>query len=262
LLGRRPEPGHHLDPHGEVAVTLPECVPVLLREHRRRHEHQRLLAVQRHREGGPDRDLCLAEADIAADEPVHRPRRLEVLLDSLDRALLVFGLAVRETGLESLEPLVFELERLALGLLAPRIEGEQLAGQLAEAGAGAALQVLPRLAPELRERGRTAVGADVARHLPDLLVRYVEAVLAAERQQQVVAGDSGDLLRLEGLEAADTMVLVDDVVARPQVREALQRAPDRRRPAKPLSEDLRVRKQDEAELTPDEASPRRCDREE
>jgi len=79
---------------------------VLLREHGRRHEHQRLLAVDGDREGGPNGNLRLAETDVSADEPVHRARRLEVLLDRLDRPLLVLGLPVRELGLEALEPLV------------------------------------------------------------------------------------------------------------------------------------------------------------
>ncbi len=60
-------------------------------------------------ERGAQRDLGLAEADVAADEPVHRTRRLEILLDRLDRARLVFGLAVRELGLEPLDPLVVDV---------------------------------------------------------------------------------------------------------------------------------------------------------
>ncbi len=80
---------------------------MLLREDGRRHEHQRLLAVQRGGEGGPDRDLRLAEADVAADEAVHRAGCFEVLFHGLDRGRLVGGLAVGELGLEPLEP-VFE----------------------------------------------------------------------------------------------------------------------------------------------------------
>ena len=94
----------------EVAVAVAEGVPVLLGEDRRRAEHEHLLAVDGDREGGADRDLRLAEADVAADEPVHRPAGLEVLLDRLDRARLVVGLAVRERRLEPLEPLVREIE--------------------------------------------------------------------------------------------------------------------------------------------------------
>ena len=170
----------HLDPDREVAVALAEGVPVLLREDRRRDEHQRLLAVDRDREGGAHRDLGLAEADVAADEPVHRARRLEVLLHGLDRRALVLGLAVRELGLEPLEPVVREVVGDARRLLAPRVEREQLAGELADALAGAGLEPLPGLAAELRERGRLRVGADVARDLADLLVRDVEPVVAAE----------------------------------------------------------------------------------
>ena len=66
------------------------------------------------RERGADRDLGLAEADVAADEPVHRPRRLEVLLHRLDRVLLIRRLAIRERRLELLQPLVVQVVRDAL----------------------------------------------------------------------------------------------------------------------------------------------------
>ena len=243
-LGRLAEARDHLDPHREVAVALAERVPVLLREHRRRHEHQHLLAGDGDRERGAQRDLGLAEADVAADEPVHRARRLEVLLDRLDRARLVLGLAVRELRLEPLDPLLLDVVGDAGPRLALRVELQQLAGHLAQVLAGAGLEVVPGLAAELRERGRVRVGADVARDLADLLVRDEDAVLAAEREQQVVADDAGDLLRLEAEQLRDAVVLVDDVVARAQVGEARERAADRRGRARgALAEDLRVGQQ-------------------
>jgi hypothetical protein len=45
---------------------------VLAGEQRGRHDDRHLLAVQRSDEGGADRHFGLAEADIAADQPVHR----------------------------------------------------------------------------------------------------------------------------------------------------------------------------------------------
>ena len=223
-LGRAPEPRDHLDAHGKVPVPVAERVPVLLGEDRRRREHQRLLAVDRDREGRANRDLGLAEADVAADEPVHRVRRLEVLLDRLDRALLILRLAVRELGLEPLEPLVVERVRGARRLLALCVEADQLARELVHAFARARLEPVPRLAAELRQRRRLRVGTDVARDLADLLVRDVQPVVAAKREEEVVARDARDRLRLEAEQLADAVVLVDDVVAGAQVGERLQRA--------------------------------------
>ena len=255
-LGRLAESRDHLDVQREVAEALAERVPVLLGEDRRRAEHEHLLAVDGDGERGADRDLRLAEADVAADEPVHRPRRLEILLDRLDRPGLVVGLAVRERGLEALEPLVREVEARAFGALALRVEGEQLAGELAHGFAGTRLEVLPGLAAELGEGGRLRVGADVARELAELLVRDVEPVVAPEGEEEVVAGDAGDLLRLEAEELADAVILVDDVVADPQVGERGERPTEPRVGARrPLAEDLRVGQQHEAEIAPDEAAP-------
>ena len=132
-LGRLAEPRHHLDVEREVAEAFAERVPVLLGEDRRRAEHEDLPAVDGDGEGGPDGDLGLAEADVTADEPVHRPRRLEVFLDGLDRPCLVVGLAVGERRLEPFEPLVREVEARALGPLALGVEREELAGELANA---------------------------------------------------------------------------------------------------------------------------------
>ena len=212
-LLRRPEAGHHLDPHGKVPVAVAERVPVLLGEDRRRREHQRLLAVDRDRERGADRDLGLAEADIAADEAVHRPRCLEILLDRLDRGLLVGRLAVGELRLETLEVLVTQVVRDPRRLLALRVERKQLSRQLANRLARTGLEVVPGLAAELRQRGHRVVGADVTRDLSELLVRDVETIVAAEPEEEVVARDARDLFRLEAEQLSDAVILVHDEVA-------------------------------------------------
>ena len=147
--------------------------------------------------------------------------------------------------------------------LALRVERDQLGRKLLHRLACARLEQLPGLAAELRERGRLRVGADVARDAAELLVRDVEAVVAAEREQQVVARDACDLLRLEAEQLADAVILVDDVVAGAQVGERLQRAAaEAPLPRHAAAEDLVVGQEDEAELAPDEAAPRGRDREE
>ena len=132
--------------------------------------------------------------------------------------------AYGEARLELLHEVVLDVVRVPRGALALGVEREELPGQLARARAGARLDELPGLAAELRERRRGAVGADVARDLADLLVRDVEPVVAPEREEEVVARDAGHRLRLEAEELADAVVLVDDVIAGPEVGEALERA--------------------------------------
>ena len=62
---------------------------MLLREQRGGHQHGHLLAVLHRLERRPHRDLGLAVADVAADQPVHRDGLLHVPLDLVDRGELV-----------------------------------------------------------------------------------------------------------------------------------------------------------------------------
>jgi hypothetical protein len=261
-VGRPAEPRDHLDANGEVAVPVAERVPVLLREDRRRTEHEHLPAVDGDGEGGPDGDLSLAEADVSADQAIHRARRLEVLLDRLDRALLVVRLPVGERRLEPLEPIALELVRGPLCPLPLGVQLEKLAGELADRSARPRLEVLPGLAAELGQRRHGRVRPDVAGELADLLVGDEEAIFPAEGEMEVVARDAGHLLRVEPEELPDAVVLVDDVVAEPQLGEARERPTQPRvRTGRALPEDLRVGQERDPQLARDEASAGGYDRE-
>ena len=226
------QPRDHLDLERELGEPLAEGAEVLLGEDRRRHQHHHLLAVGGGLVRGAQRDLGLAVADVAADQAVHRALGLHVGLDRLDRLELVGGLAIGKARSSSSchSPSggkAWPRARAALG-----VEVEQLAGELAGGAAGARLDVVPALAAQRRELRRLAAGADVAADLGELVGGREDAVLAAVLEVEVVAGDAGDGLRLEAGEAGDAVVLVDDVVADPQVGEgagAPRRAPERRR---------------------------------
>ena len=64
---------------GKPRKRSAKVLAVLPRQQRRRHHDRDLLAVERDRERGAQRHLGLAEADVAADQPVHRPAAFEVL---------------------------------------------------------------------------------------------------------------------------------------------------------------------------------------
>ena len=84
----------------EAAKALGEGLHVLAREQRRRHHDRDLLAAHRGNEGGAQRHLGLAEADIAADQPIHRPSRREIVEHGVDRGLLVVRFLIGEAGAE------------------------------------------------------------------------------------------------------------------------------------------------------------------
>ena len=74
LFLRRAKPAELGDVERELGHPLAEAVKVLLGEDRRRHEHRHLVAAIDRFERGPHGDFGLAEADVAAEQAVHRPR--------------------------------------------------------------------------------------------------------------------------------------------------------------------------------------------
>ena len=70
---------------------------VLAHQHRRRRDQRDLISAQHRSRGGAQRDLGLAEPDIAADEPVHRMPRFQIGQDVRDGARLIDGRHERET---------------------------------------------------------------------------------------------------------------------------------------------------------------------
>ena len=157
------EPAQRPERHREGAHPLGERREVLLHEQRRRHQDGDLLAVLDGLERRAHRDLGLAVADVAADQPVHRHGPAHVGLDLLDRGQLVGGLVEGEGVLELALPRGVRPEGVALGGLPGGVELDQLGRDLADGLAGPALALGPVGAAEPVEAGLLA--ADVAGHL-------------------------------------------------------------------------------------------------
>ena len=238
LLGRRAEARDVLDRDRVVLQPLGERPVVLLGEDRRRHQQHHLLAVLDGLERRPQRDLGLAVADVAADQAVHRPRRLHVGLDELDRVALVGRLGERERVLELALPVGVGRERVALAALALGVQVQQLAGQLLRRPPRPRLDRVPARAAELGQRRVRAAGADEAADLRELVDGHEHAVGARVLEIQVVARDLRDRLGVEAGEPGDPVVLVDDDVAGAQVGEAAQHAA----PARPVAGARRARR--------------------
>ena len=84
----------------ETAKAVRKGLEVLARQQRGRHDDRALLAADGGDEGRTQRHFSLAEADVAADEAIHRPPRAEILDGGVDRRELVVGFLVRKAGAE------------------------------------------------------------------------------------------------------------------------------------------------------------------
>ena len=213
---------------GKRAQALAEGVEVLLRQDGRRHQHGHLAAVLDRLEGGAQGDLGLAEADVADQQAVHRPRRLHVGLDVVDGLQLVGRLFVREAAFE------LELPGRVGGIGVPfercarAVQLHQLLGQVAHRAAHLGLGAHPLAAAEAGQRRVGIAGADVAADAVGLRHRDVQVVAVGVVQQQelgvagqlerrFLAGRGADRGAHQAAVAGDAVVDVDHQVARLQV---------------------------------------------
>ena len=243
------EPREHLDAHGEAGQPLAEGVVVLLGQHRRRDEDGDLHAVDDGLEGGSHGDLGLAVAHVAADEPVHRPDSLHVVLHVADGRLLVGRLDVRERSRQLGLPRAVGGECVSLRHLAGGVELQQLLRKLLHGATHAGLRPRPLLRPQPGQRRPVLAGPDVAGHAVDLLDRDVQPVAVGVLQLQVLALGAVDATTHQARELCDAMLDVDDVAAGLEIgEERLARGAAAGRGAALLAEaeDLGVGEQGEA----------------
>ena len=215
LLFRGDEAAEHDDAHGERRVPLGERGVVLLCEQRRRDEHRDLLPVEHRLEGRSDRDLGLAETDVAADQPVHRDRLLHVRLDVVDRGELILRFDVRERVFQLALPRLVGREGEAFRRRARGVQLDELAGHIAHRLAHFGLLAVPVAGAEAVELRSFA--ADVLRHRVDLIGGNEELVPLSVFEREVVVDRSGDLTRFHPAVTADTVHDVDDEVALDQI---------------------------------------------
>ena len=173
--------------HRQVGEAIGEGLEVLLGQQCGRHEHRDLLAVGERDERRAQRDLGLAEADVAADEPVHRLARDEILDHRLDRAGLVGRFLEREPRGEGLVVVQIETERVSLARGALGVEVEQFGRGVVRALRGLALRLVPLAAAEFVQWRRLGRGAAVAADDVQARDRDVElGVVGVEQVQKLV----------------------------------------------------------------------------
>jgi hypothetical protein len=180
---------------------------------RGRHHHGDLLAVHRGDESGAQRHFGLAETDIAADQPVHRPAGIEIVEHCGNRGELVVGLLVREARAEFVVGAGRhrELRRFAQQPLGGDLD--QFAGDLADAVLHPRLARLPGAGAEPVELDARAFRA-VARQQLDVLDRQEQLVAAGVMDFEAIVRRAGGLDGAQADKAADAVIDVHDEIAR------------------------------------------------
>ena len=213
LLGGADHARELADPDGQAGEALAEILVVLAREQRRRHDDRRLLAVHRRDESRAQRHFRLAEADVAADEAVHRAAGREIVERRLDGVRLVLRLVVGEARAEFVVEPLGRNEARRGSRHALRGDADEFARHLAHALLQPRLARLPARPAELVEFARLR---SVARQQFEILDRQEQPVAAGVVDFEAVVRRARRLDRLQADEAPDAVVDMDDEIARGQ----------------------------------------------
>ena len=169
-------------PFGEA---IGKELKMLLREERRRHEHGHLLAIDQCDKCGAERDLGLPEADVTADETVHRLALCEIRDHRFDRRLLVRRFLEAESFCECFVVVRLELERVTDASGALCVEIQELGGGVVRLLCGFFLGFFPLTTAELVQRRRIRRRAAVAADQRQARNRHVKLrVLGVEKQHE------------------------------------------------------------------------------
>ncbi len=210
---------------GHLHRPRPEAVDdrlvVLLGEQRRRREDRHLLAAEHGDEGRAQRDFGLAEADVAADQPVHRLGAHHVLDHGVDRGALVGRFLETEARGESFVVVRRIAVRVALSCGAACVQCEQFGRGVAHLLGGAAFGLLPLPRTELVQRRLFGRHAGVARDQVQLRHRHVERGLVGVLEVQELARTIAQVDVEQALVAADAVIHMHHRVADLQLRQVL-----------------------------------------
>ena len=191
---------------------------MLPRKHGRRYEDSRLLARENALHHGTQRDLGLAEANVAAQQAVHRPVGLHIVLDLGNTAQLIVGLLVGKILLKLTLPRVIRREGVALDLGALGIQLDETLGQLLCSRFSACFRLAPVRAAELvQPHALVVAAADVFGDEVERRRGNIQKIRTRKRDFDEIALGTVHRHALHADKPTDTVVLMHDKITRCQV---------------------------------------------
>ncbi len=209
-LARTAQPRQRFDPDRPIGEAIPEIAVVLLGQQGGRHQHCHLFAGHGGHEGGAHGDLGLAEADIAADQPIHWCLAAEIGDHALDRGQLVRGFLEREARSERFVHGPIDRQGQTLARLSLGLDFQQFGGDVADFLSGLALGLAPGFSTEAVQGRMFGIGAGVTIDQMQLCDRHVKLVAPRVFDFQVLTGLAAGIEHHQATIAADTVRFMDD----------------------------------------------------
>ena len=192
---------------------------MLFRKQGGRAQQGNLLAVRDGEKRGAQGHFCLAEADIAADQTVHRLARSHVAQNALDGGRLVHGFFKAEALGEQFVIADRKLERVTLARGPLGVEIEQFCRGVAYLLRGLAAGLVPLARAELVKRRCIGIGAAVAGDDMQLGDRDVERAFARVLEMEKLHFPIAHVHVDQAVVAANPVLGMDDRIAIAQLRE-------------------------------------------
>ena len=156
FLGR-PQAADVIHADRKIFQAVLERMEMLQGEDGGGHQHRNLLSVARRLESGPHRHFGLAEAHVAADQPIHGMDAFHIGLDRFGGCCLVGRIFEQEGRFQLLLHIVVRRKGKAARLLTLAVEFDEVFGDILDFRFSTALEILPGLAAELIDFWRFAV---------------------------------------------------------------------------------------------------------
>ena len=216
--------GQKPDADGEGLHAGQRGVEVLPRQNRRGGQDRALFAAHHAFERGAQCDLGLADADVTAEQPVHRPRLLHIVLDVCRAGQLVGRFLIGKALFKITLPGVVGGEGVAVRLLAAGVQLDQLLRHLLRRSLDLLAGLGPIAAAQAAQLHVVAVARrSVAGQKVQLGDGHVQHVLFVVLDAQVVLCDALHGHPLDARVPPDAVVLVNDQIAHRDFAQAVQR---------------------------------------
>ena len=186
---------------------------MLFGQQRGRHQHRDLLALVDRHERRAQRDFGLAEADVAADQAVHRLALLQVVQHGGDGGELVGRFLERKRVAERFVVVLLQLEGVSFAQRALRVEIQEFGGGVAHLRRGFFLRLVPLAAAQIVQGRCFGRRAAVAADQMQLRHRHVELVAARVFERQEFRGAVAEVEVLQAQIAPDAVLQMDHRVA-------------------------------------------------